>query len=181
MTRLKRILILYSTVDGHTLEIGQRLVRRLATRGHDATLCELTAAGATPPRPLADWDVVVIGASIRYGRFRGAVTRFVHDHEALLARRPTAFFGVNAVARKPLKATPQTNPYVRRFLARVPWRPTLGAVFGGKIDYPRYNALERNVIRLIMWLTGGPTDPRGSTDFTDWARVDAFADQIAAL
>ena len=32
-----------------------------------------------------------------------------------------------------------------------------------------------------MWMTGGPTDPTVTVEFTDWAKVDAFADQIAAL
>lgn len=35
--------------------------------------------------------------------------------------------------------------------------------------------------RLIMWLTSGPTDPRAVVEFTDWARVDAFAERVAAL
>ena len=178
---MKHILILYSTIDGHTREIGQRLATRLAEHGHRAELCALGADGATPSRPLAEWDVLVLGASIRYGHFRRAVYDFVGQQQALLERRPSAFFGVNAVARKPLKATPQTNPYVRKFFARVSWRPQAAAVFGGKVDYPRYNLAERNIIRFIMWMTKGPTDPRSCTDFTDWARVDAFAQEIAAL
>jgi menaquinone-dependent protoporphyrinogen IX oxidase len=32
-----------------------------------------------------------------------------------------------------------------------------------------------------MKLTGGPTDPRGTFEFTDWDRVDAFALRIAEL
>ena len=51
-------------------------------------------------------------------------------------------------------------------------------VFGGKIEYPRYGFLDRNMIRLIMWITGGPTDPRSVTDFTDWAQVEAFARRL---
>jgi menaquinone-dependent protoporphyrinogen oxidase len=37
------------------------------------------------------------------------------------------------------------------------------------------------MIRLIMLMTGGPTDPRGVYEFTDWHRVEAFADTIANL
>lgn len=32
---------------------------------------------------------------------------------------------------------------------------------------------------IIMWLTGGPTDPQSVTDFTDWAPVEAFAQRLA--
>jgi menaquinone-dependent protoporphyrinogen oxidase len=29
-----------------------------------------------------------------------------------------------------------------------------------------------------MWITGGPTDPRSVTDFTDWTQVEAFARRL---
>jgi menaquinone-dependent protoporphyrinogen oxidase len=88
---------------------------------------------------------------------------------------------VNLVARKPEKNTPETNPYMRAFLAKVPWRPTLVGVFGGDLDYQRYGAFDRNVIRFIMWLTKGPTDPQTKIEYTNWDEVERFATRIAAL
>jgi menaquinone-dependent protoporphyrinogen oxidase len=126
-------------------------------------------------------DKVVVGASIRYGHHRPAVRAFAEQHGAVLAARPSAFFSVNIVARKPGKNRPETNPYLRKFLAQVSWRPQLTDVFAGKLDYPRYGFVDRQMIRLIMALTHGPTDPTAVVDFTDWARVEAFAQQVAAL
>ncbi len=37
------------------------------------------------------------------------------------------------------------------------------------------------MIRLIMWLTKGPTDPAGTYDFTDYKEVDAFGRQFTQL
>jgi menaquinone-dependent protoporphyrinogen oxidase len=37
------------------------------------------------------------------------------------------------------------------------------------------------MIRLIMWMTHGPTDPAAVVEFTDWQRVDDFAQRIARL
>jgi menaquinone-dependent protoporphyrinogen oxidase len=37
------------------------------------------------------------------------------------------------------------------------------------------------MIRFIMLLTRGPTDPRASVDFTDWAQVDRFARTVADM
>ena len=85
------------------------------------------------------------------------------------------------VARKPDKNQPDTNPYVRKLLRRIRWRPGQVAVFAGKIDYPRYDFLDRLVIRGIMWLTGGPTDPEAVVDFTDWRQVEAFGGLIARM
>lgn len=93
-------------------------------------------------------------------------------------------FSVNLVARKPEKRQPDSNPYLRKFLRRIAWRPKSLAVFAGKLDYPSYGALDRTVIRLIMWITGGPTDPATVVDYTDWQQVEDFgralAGQVAA-
>jgi menaquinone-dependent protoporphyrinogen oxidase len=84
------------------------------------------------------------------------------------------------VARKPEKRTPETNPYVRKFLDNISWKPSLIGIFAGKIDYPRYAFIDKTMIRFIMWMTGGPTDPTGTFEFTDWNAVDEFGRQIAA-
>lgn len=55
------------------------------------------------------------------------------------------------------------------------------AVFAGKLDYPRYGFWDRQMIRLIMWMTGGPTDPHAVVDYTDWQQVEAFGQAVAAL
>ena len=85
------------------------------------------------------------------------------------------------MARKAGKNLPDTNPYVRKFLRRTPWRPANLAVFGGKIDYARYRFLDRAAIRLIMRLTGGPAGAQAVVDFTDWRQVEAFGTAIAEM
>jgi menaquinone-dependent protoporphyrinogen oxidase len=175
---MARILVAYSTVDGQTLRICERLRALLEGAGHAVTLAEIRA-GADPD--LAASDTVVVGASIRYGHHRPAVRAFVERHRAQLSRRPSAFFSVNLVARKPGKHTAASNPYVRAFLRRTGWVPTEQAVFAGRLVYSRYRFLDRQIIRFIMWLSGGPTDPGAQTEYTDWAAVDAFARRIAAL
>jgi menaquinone-dependent protoporphyrinogen oxidase len=175
---MARILLAYSSVDGHTRSICERLAARLQAAGHAPELRSL--ADATPI-DTTGFDKVVIGASIRYGKHRPEVYEFIRRQRRALDQRPSAFFSVNVVARKPGKDTPEGNPYMREFRKRTGWRPSREAVFAGKIDYARYGYADRQVIRLIMWLTRGPTDPKASVDFTDWARVDAFAEQIATM
>jgi menaquinone-dependent protoporphyrinogen oxidase len=105
----------------------------------------------------------------------------VRRQAAALGGKPSAFFTVNVVARKPAKNAPDTNPYMKKFLAQVPWRPDVLGVFAGKINYPIYSWRDRQVIRFIMWMTNGPTAPDSVVEFTDWTRVEAFAGEIAAL
>ena len=175
---MAHILIAYSTVDGHTRGICQRLQRSMQSMGDVVTLVTVAQAGTAD---LSDFDKIVIGASVRYGRHRADVHDFVHRHRAALAHKPSAFFSVNIVARKPYKGQPETNPYLQRFLQDVRWRPKELDVFAGKLDYPRYGFVDRQMIRLIMWLTEGPTDPTTVVEFTDWCRVDAFAQRVYAM
>lgn len=170
-----RLLIAYSTTDGHALEICERIAHIVRAEGHVVDLCEIEQVSS----PALDaCDRVVIGASVRYGHHRPTVAAFIARHQAALDARSNAFFSVNAVGRKPHKRQADTNPYVRKFLRRISWKPQQVEIFGGRIDYPRYGFFDRNMIRLIMWMTGGPTDPRSVTDFTDWTQVEAFAHRL---
>jgi menaquinone-dependent protoporphyrinogen oxidase len=173
---MKNILFLYSTVDGHTLKICRRLQHVVEQAG-----LQVTVAALRPDFELEAFDTIVIGASIRYGKHRPEVARFIRAKRAILERKPSAFFSVNIVARKPNKNTPETNPYVGKFLHQIGWRPRHVAVFAGMLDYPRYGFWDRQVIRFIMLLTKGPTDPESVVEFTDWEQVEAFGRRISAL
>ena len=175
---MARILIVYSTTDGHTLRICERLRELVEAQGHQVTLVPVAEAADAE---LAAYDKIVVGASIRYGKHSPAVVDFMNRNAALLNRKPGAFFSVNVVARKPEKNQPHTNPYVRKLLRRMAWHPRQVAVFAGKIDYPRYGFLDRLVIRFIMWITRGPTDPKAVVEFTDWRQVEAFGNLIAKM
>jgi menaquinone-dependent protoporphyrinogen oxidase len=174
---VSRILFLYHGVYGHTLKICEFLKTELAALGDDAVVRPLVDGALDA----AGFDAVVIGASIRHGKHNPAVVEFVRAEKPLLDSKPSAFFSVSLVARKPAKNTPETNPYVKAFLARSPWKPRLVGVFGGVLDYQRYGPFDRHVIRFIMRITKGPTDLHTSTEFTNWDEVKRFAGRISAL
>ena len=134
-----------------------------------------------PDIELDPFDTIVIGASIRYGKHRPQVYEFIRKNQLVLDSKPNAFFSVNIVARKPEKNEPETNPYVEKFLRQTFWKPKKLAVFAGKIDYPKYTFRDRQVIRLIMWMTKGPTDPQAVVEFTDWNKVEDFGRVIAEM
>lgn len=172
------ILILYSSTDGHTIKIANRLKQVAEQQGNQVALVSINEAGQVM---LPDFDTIVIGASIRYGKHGKEVIDFVNRHARLLDSKPNAFFSVNIVARKPNRNTPETNPYLRKFLRQIDWHPKALAVFAGKLDYPRYRFFDRLMIRFIMLLTKGPTDPKTVIEFTDWQQVEEFGRHIGNL
>ncbi len=147
-SEMAKIGFIYSTVDGHTLEICNRLVQVVEEAGFETSVVKLTADSDID---LKTFDRVVIGASIRYGKHQPEVTRLINDNLDILRSKQAAFFSVNAVARKPDKKEPHTNPYVKKFFQSVAWEPALIGIFGGKIDYSLYRFWDRTMIRFIMW------------------------------
>lgn len=173
---MSKILVVFSTTDGHTQHICERLRQVMDRQGHATTVMALA-----DELDLPSYDKIVIGASIRYGKHQPEVAQFIKRHQALLESKPNAFFSVNIVARKPEKNQPHSNPYLIKFLRQISWKPTLLAVFAGKLDYPSYGFFDRFMIRLIMRMTDGPTDPQAVIEFTDWAQVDAFGQRVCDM
>lgn len=174
---MPRVLIAYSTVDGHTRHIAERIAALLVKAGHTPTAKPIEDCNAAD---VAASDAIVIGASIRYGKHRPNVGEFIARHQRELEARPNALFSVNVVARKPGKDVPEGNPYLQKWLRTMSWKPRRLEVFAGRIDYPKLRPIDRTMIRIIMWITKGPTDPKGTFEFTDWKRVEAFGEALAS-
>ena len=109
------------------------------------------------------------------------VYEFIEKNKKFLLNSKSAFFSVNVVARKIEKNTPNTNPYIKKFLKKTSWRPDKLGVFAGKIDYPNLTFINRNIIRLIMFLTKGPTNTKKIYEFTDWQEVKRFSKDLDKL
>ena len=171
---MKSTLIIYSTTDGQTLEICNKIFSKLNVSESSQVIHISKAEGLD----LNQFDKIIIGASIRYGKHKPELYEFIKKNVACLETKENAFFSVNVVARKPEKNTPETNPYMQKFLELSPWSPKKLAVFAGKIDYPKYKFIDKHMIRLIMWITKGPTDVKNTYEFTDWNQVDEFSKQL---
>ena len=96
---MAKILIIYSTTDGHTRSICERL-QNIASAGNDV---DLVPMAEQPGIDIGPYDKVVIGASIRYGKHQQEVFDFIKRNQAALESKPNALFSVNVVARKPEK------------------------------------------------------------------------------
>ena len=169
---MTRILLAHSTTDGHTIKISDVIINELTQAGHNVSQCSVTEVSADQ---LDNADTIILGASIRYGKHQKSVYDFVTNNKSLLKTKKTAFFTVNVVARKENKNTPETNPYINKFLDEVEWQPDIKGVFAGKLNYPIYGPLDRFMIRLIMYITKGPTDTSKVYEFTNWESVKQFA------
>jgi menaquinone-dependent protoporphyrinogen oxidase len=170
----------YATHDGQARRIAERIAGGLAGRGIPVSPQDLAAAFPAPEK-LAEARLVAIVSAVRYGRHLPEGRRFLSVYRSLRAPPPLAFVSVCLAARKPGRGTAENNPYLRKALARNRLAPALALAVAGRLDYPRYSWLDRQMIRLIMTLTGGPTDPTTSIEYTAWDVVDGVALRIAEL
>ena len=168
---MEKSLLIYSTVDGQT----EAICRRMASCAKNTSVDVMSISNV---RNLDDYKTIIIGASIRYGKYRNEVYNFINENFLVLESKKNAFFSVNVVARKPEKNSPNNNPYVIKFLDKINWKPKNIEVFAGKIDYPKYKFIDKYSIKFIMWVTKGPTDTSQSYEFTDWNKVEAFAENL---
>jgi menaquinone-dependent protoporphyrinogen oxidase len=178
--RHRLIALYYATRDGQSRRIAEHISRVLAESEALAPPQEVT--GTRPaPADLAAASVVVLVAAVRYGRHLPEAERFLAAYRSLSAPPPLALASVNLIARKPAKSTATGNPYLRKLIARHRLTPALSVAFAGRLDYRRYGWLDRQIIRFIMLLTGGPTSPDTEIEYTSWHAVDEFAARITDL
>ena len=168
-------LLIYSSTDGQTKKICDVIKENLPNK-NPIQICTVDEAINLD---INNYDQIILGASIRYGNYKSNLFKFIKNNIEILDKKNNAFFSVNVVARKKEKNTPDTNPYIKKFLKKTDWRPNKIEVFAGKVDYPNYNFFNKLVIRFIMFITKGPTDISQSYEFTDWVKVKKFSKELS--
>ena len=162
---LSAVLVLYSSVEGHTERIAHRIAEVLRSRGHAVDLAP--AAGEID---LSRYAGVIVGASVHYGRHPAALEKWLRT--AALQGRTSAFFSVSLGAKE---------RYATRFLRRAGWRPHLTAVFRGALKYSKYGPIKRRVVQAFAAVGGHDTDATMDYDYTNWKAVEDFATAFSRI
>jgi len=179
-TNSRVIALYYATRDGQARRIAEHICGRLAENAPLAPPQDLAVAQPVA-EDLAAASLIVLVAAVRYGKHLPEADQFLATYRSLVSPPPLALASVNLTARKPEKTTATGNAYLRKAIARHGLAPALAVAFAGRLDYRRYNWRDRQIIRFIMLLTGGPTNPDTRVEYTSWDAVDDFAARIADL
>ncbi|MFA0443066.1 protoporphyrinogen oxidase [Vibrio sp. 10N.286.49.C2] len=175
---MAKVLYLYSSREGQTKKIIERIANEQGDS--EAEFVDLNTVGDID---LQNYERVLIGASIRYGHLNKKLYQFINRNLKQLEESRVAFFCVNLTARKEDqgKDTPEGSAYIKTFLKKSPWQPSLIGVFAGALYYPRYNPFDRFMIKLIMKMTGGETDTTKEVEYTNWDKVTLFASKFQEM
>lgn len=173
---MSRTLILYATTEGHTARIAERIAQCLRGKGHRVEIhrADAVPAGLEP----AAYDAVIVGASIHYGRHPRYLRTLVRRFRTVLTAQTSAFFSVSLSAGGPGAKPEAARRYLETFLRQVDWHPPQTATFAGALQYSKYGVFKRLLMRMIVGIAGGDTDPTRDYEYTDWNAVDRFADEF---
>ena len=173
-------LVLYGTGEGQTAKVATRIADEIGQRGHDVTThdIEVLPDGFS----LARFDAVLVGSSIHVSKHHKNIREFVIENRDELAPRPTAFFqlSLSSAVDNPERRA-QAATYVDSLLEEADWNPDRIGLFGGALRYSKYGFLKRLMMKRIVKDEPGDTDTSQDYEYTDWAEVEAFANDFAAF
>jgi menaquinone-dependent protoporphyrinogen oxidase len=128
-----------------------------------------------------DASLVVVVAAVRYGRHLPEAETFLALFNKNRSPPPLVLVSVNLTARKEGRQSATDNPYLRKAIDRHELAPVAAFAIAGRLNYPNYRWFDRQMIRLIMAMTGGPADGISTIEYTNWAQVNSVAGEIATL
>jgi menaquinone-dependent protoporphyrinogen oxidase len=172
--------IFYATRDGQSRKIAHRIAAGLGGHGIETLPKDLAAAQPSQEKLEAE-DLAVVVTAIRYGKILPEALELLGAYEKLQKKPKLVFLVVNLTSRKPGKETPEGSVYIRRAIAKYKLEPAYARAIPGVLDYKRYTWRDRQLIRFIMYLTGGPTDPATCVEYTPWDVVDDIAVKIVGI
>lgn len=183
----KRVGVFFAMREGHTKQIAERIAADLQTIGFDV---DLAAVHEPLPFHLKDYCAAVLAASVHTGNHEKEMIRFVNKHRSELNGMTTAFLSVtlseagaerkNATAEEHAQFLRDVDGMLEKFFKQTKWHPTIAKPVAGALMYSRYNFLVRSVMKSIAKKEKAATDTSRDYDYTDWAGLDKFADELAA-
>jgi menaquinone-dependent protoporphyrinogen oxidase len=167
MTDAKRkVLVGYGTRAGSTAGVAERVAEVLNRNGLAAQAIEIKKV-----KDAALYDAVVLGSSVRAGKLKPEVLKFLDKNKADLNSKPFAAFVV-CLAMKDCdeKGRATAGPYLAPVRERV--KPLSEGLFGGAYDPQKLGFVSRQIMKLIKAPAG---------DFRKWDEIEAWAAGLAPL
>jgi menaquinone-dependent protoporphyrinogen oxidase len=172
-----RALVVYATSEGHTSVVAERIADVLR-RTIDSVDVRLAAEAPSPEA----YDAVVAGGPIHAAHHARPLVHWLERHATELKGRPAALFQVSLTSVNDDAAhTQRAHDLLADLEQKTGFDPDIVGLFAGAVLYTRYGWFKRHLMRAIVSREGGDTDTTRDYDYTDWAAVEQFALDVAAL
>jgi menaquinone-dependent protoporphyrinogen oxidase len=177
---MHKILLVYATREGQTRKIAEFLASELTTRGADVMLVNAADQAAAQGVNPADYDKVVLGASMHAGHIEKELLGYIKTHQAILQSKSCPFFLVLMAAatedrQQRARELQEAEQMVRK---QVPMALGPMELIAGALSYTRYNWFIKWTMKRISAKYGGATDTSRDHEYTDWEQVRRYAEQL---
>ncbi len=172
---MAKFLIVYGSQEGQTEKIAEHMAELFRNSNHTADL--LYGKKVPDDFSIADYDGVVVGASIHMGHHQKYMINFAKRHGDELANKFSAFFSVCLTAKSDTpEDKAQVEQYVEDYMDACGWQPDQIGVFAGALLYTQYGLIKRYLMKSISKQMQGDSDVSQDYEYTDWESVDDFAE-----
>ena len=156
-----KILVVYATRAGSTVEVAQAIGKKLAGGG-----ASVDVKPANNAVNLKDYQAVVLGSAIRRGAALPEITNFIKTNKSELAKVPVACFIVCMILREDNEQNrAKAASYIAPLQKEISFVDT--GFFAGKLDYSRLNFIDAFIIKYFIGTPEG--DLRNWQEINDWA------------
>lgn len=172
-----RLLVAFTTYDGHTAKIAERIASTLGHADCAVEVCDL--ARSRPERSIEDYDGIIAGGPLHGGQHPPQLVRFTCENLAALNAKPSAFFSVSLSAAGTDAQQDDATRCLNEFLRASGWKPSTSTIVAGALLYREYGFIKRWMMKMIVKRAGGDTDTSRNYVYTDWDAIDHFANEFA--
>jgi menaquinone-dependent protoporphyrinogen oxidase len=174
---MQPILVAYGTTEGQARKVAEFIADRLRMLGHRVDLVDTATPAAQAVQPI--YQAAFIGGSVHYYRHQASVEHFVKANIDWLKGIPTAFFSVGLATLQPDgDERARADQCVQEFLQHTGLAPLKVRHVHGALKYTEYDFLKRQMQKAFHQHLGKASDTANDHEYTDWADVDAFVDEV---
>jgi menaquinone-dependent protoporphyrinogen oxidase len=172
------VLVLYSSTEGQTKKVAERVAAQVEAAGHRATVHHMGSDQKPPSIP--EFDAVIAAASVHQGFHQESAINFIAAQAGNLNRKRSAFISVSLSAAL-AEGRAEAQDYVERFLETTGWKPARCLLLAGAVRLSSYDYFERQVMKYIIAQKGVAHDLHVDYECTDWSELTAFVDTFLGL
>ncbi len=169
--RLKRVLVVYSTVSGCTATIARRIGVDLIAYGARPTVLSVEEVQRVPD----DYDAIVFGSGVRMGKWHREARDWIQKNLDVLSRLPVALFsvGLRGVSADGQIDEAQAKSDLERAISSAGFKHTVGSVvLPGWKRSEGFSAMEKIALRVY---------PLEDGDYRDWDMVDRWVAEVGPV
>lgn len=169
----KYVLVCYGSRYGATAEIAERITQTLQER---EAIVDLVNLRRETPIEIEQYELIIIGSGIAAGKWTKEPIKWMKKYQDELSKKKIALFVSSAYAAVPEKKEEARIKYLEKIAEKYLKNPpeSLG-LFGGVIDFSKYNIIIRGIMKGIAKANRSDDEPLTYLDFRNWKKIEEWA------